>query len=85
MPIEAPARFFPVSARVHGGEHLIYAALRKAQRRGAHARRFSRGDELGLERRLLDEAADCAEVLAAPGVPGKGISPAVGHDIRRSS
>ena len=27
--------------------------------------------EVGVERRLLDEAADCVEVLAAPGVPGK--------------
>ena len=67
---EAPGALLPGVREVHGGEHLIYAALGKAQQRGAHAQVLARG-EVGVERRLLDEAADCVEVLAAPGVPGK--------------
>lgn len=77
---EAPGALLPGVREVHGGKHLIYAALRKAQQRGAHAQVLARG-EVGVERRLLDEAADCVEVLAAPGVPGKEDLPAVGRSI----
>ncbi len=67
---EAPGALLPGVHEVHGGEHLIYAALGKAQQCGAHAQVLARG-EVGVKRRLLDETADCVEVLAAPGVPGK--------------
>ena len=67
---EAPGALLPGVREVHGAEHLIYAALWNAQQPGAHAQVLARG-EVGVERRLLDEAADCVEVLAAPGVPGK--------------
>ncbi len=67
---EAPGALLPGVREAHGGEHLIYAALGKAQQRGAHAQVLARG-EVGVERRLLDEAADGVEVLPAPGVPGE--------------